>query len=495
MPASIRPTFIFEVALTNGTFDTPSWVNIAPYVLNRTIKVTRGRNYEFDNFEAGTIDGIVLDNSNGYFSSNNALSPYYGYIKPLKQCRLRVTYLGTTYDIFRGYITGWEPDITLENNTMMPVVNLSVTDIFGVLATMQIESYILDDNMNLLVTGHSDTTFDQQPTEYRYLAFIGNMASITGAASITGISLESGSITEGGIALNGTTEVRSSHRFISVSSVGLPARVNPGEIVQLYTWGFAGEFGGDAMSSLLDAFGVPSDRRQDIGTFNAVMAEMPSDGDTVLGRIQKIAFTEGGRVYVSKDGKATMEARYARSVVSLTGTFDDTDTTKLTYDGIRYSFDDSLLVNTVTYETISAVPLKRRYQNDASVTAYGRRYGTRGDLFTDDAALNATTAFIAANRYALPEERINSLSFKPNSKPDMMWPIALQAEISQYFRVLNTPPSGTRRDNYVFVERVEHTLDAQLLNWQTTLQLSPENTNVYFTLDVHKLDDNKVLGY
>lgn len=492
MPGAQRPTLTLEIAFASAAFAVATWVDVTAYVLWRNIKITRGRNYEQDQFESGSIDGVDLDNTLGYFSANNTASPYYPNILPLKQVRMRAAFGGVTYDLFRGYITAWTPDITLEQGRNQPIVHLAISDIFARLAKMDIKTYTLDDNLQLFVSAHNDTAYDNQPTEYRYIAFVGNLASVAGTISISGITLEAGSITEG-FALNGTTEVRTSRRFITITNVAVPARTVAGEIVTMYTWGFAAEFCGDASNSLLDAYEIPSDRRNTVGTFQVVAEDMPSSGDTLLGRLQKIATTEGGRVYVAADGRVTMEARYVRSLVNLTGTFDDQNTTRLTYTHSEYSFDDSLIVNTITYSTPGA-PDGKNVQNSASVTAYGRLYGTLPALYSTSTTLITTTATIAANRYATPQERVNTLSFMPNSQPTSLWPVALGMEISQYFRVISHPPNGTTRDSYVFVERVEHSF-TDLADWTVTLMLSPENANVFFTLDKHMLDDGKQLGY
>lgn len=491
----IKPSFALEVSFTTGTFDTPVWVDIAPYVMMRPIRVSRGRNYEFDQVEAGSIDGIVLNNAAGHFSPDNTTGFYYPNILPLKQIRLRVILSGVSYDIFRGYITSWTPEITLENRKRLPVVNLEITDIFGLLSKIDIKEYTIEDSELLAVAAHVEDNFDLQPTEYRTIAFVGDDAAIAGNLTIVGEQLESGTLDSEIVVLNGTNEVRTANRYKSVATITFPARTATGQHVAVYTAGFANEYGEWAQYNLFRAYELPLDRQTSSGTFQTIMEDMPASGDTVLGRLQKIALTEGGTLFVNKSGQVQMNARYVRSLAGLTNTFDDVSTTNPSYENVQYSIDDSLLVNTAEYQTTDGST--RYVQDTTSIATYGRRYGSVPDVYSSSSTFINTIAGIAAKRYATPEQRIKQLTFKAQSSGMQTWLLALQAEIGQYYRVLNTPATdtNTRRDSYAFVERVEHAFDLQLIDWRTTLTLSPENVNVWFTLDKHALDDNKRLGY
>lgn len=490
---SAKPTFTLEVSFTTGIYVTPVWVDISAYVMLRTIKVVRGRNYEQAEFEAGSIEGIVLNNSDGRFSPQNTSGAYYPNVKPLKQIRLRVIYNGTTYDIFRGYVTAWQADITIENRETIPVVNLSVTDILATLAQTDIKSYVVDSILLKSGTVSTSLTMEQDLTEYRFLSFYSDEAAQTGNITLQGNTLEFG--TNFSIfALTGTTPVKTAERYNSIDYIIAPARVAIGEVVTVETYGFPAEFANNAFTSLLVAYGIDGAFHTVLGVGNVITDIMPSSGDTLLGRIQKIAATEGGRVYVAKDGRVTFENRYVRSLASSSGTFSATNTALLTYSDIELSFDDTLIVNTIEYEGILAGAIVTKYrQNTVSVAAYGRRYGTLPEIFDDDTS-KSLLADVYANRYAEPRERVNALTFKPNSQPDLLWLIALNMEISQYYTVNVSQPNLTLTFP-VFVERVEHTFTAQLVDWETTISLSPEYVSVYFVLDVHRLDDDKRLGY
>lgn len=100
------PVAIVEIAF--GASDTPytlspTWTNVTNDV--RSMSVDRGRSDDW-----GTFDGsatIVLDNRSRKYDPFNTASPYNGRLTPRRQIRIRSTFGGTTYDVFRGFIDGW----------------------------------------------------------------------------------------------------------------------------------------------------------------------------------------------------------------------------------------------------------------------------------------------------------------------------------------------------------------------------------------------------
>lgn len=72
----------------------------------RSISIKRGRNVNRDVYEAGTCTVRIYDPS-GDFNPQNAASPYYGYLTPLRKLRISATYGGTQYFLFSGYTTDY----------------------------------------------------------------------------------------------------------------------------------------------------------------------------------------------------------------------------------------------------------------------------------------------------------------------------------------------------------------------------------------------------
>ena len=71
-----------------------------------SINTSRGRNAQADQFQTGQLSLRIVD-QNGDFNPQNTSSPYYGYLSPMRKVQITATYLGTTYGIFSGFITGY----------------------------------------------------------------------------------------------------------------------------------------------------------------------------------------------------------------------------------------------------------------------------------------------------------------------------------------------------------------------------------------------------
>lgn len=84
------PQVVTEVSFTDP-FSTPVWEDISAYV--RGFDSQRGRQYELDRFEAGTL-GVLLDNADSRFSPDNTQSPYWPDVVPMRRVRVGA---------------GWEP--------------------------------------------------------------------------------------------------------------------------------------------------------------------------------------------------------------------------------------------------------------------------------------------------------------------------------------------------------------------------------------------------
>jgi hypothetical protein len=77
-------------------------------VSNQVDRITtqRGRNVSADQFQTGNLSMRIVD-LNGDFNPQNTASPYYGLLSPMRKVQISATYLGVTYPIFSGFITGY----------------------------------------------------------------------------------------------------------------------------------------------------------------------------------------------------------------------------------------------------------------------------------------------------------------------------------------------------------------------------------------------------
>jgi hypothetical protein len=108
-------------------------VDLTPNV--RQITITRGRNLQRDQYEAGTAVVRVLD-PNSYFNPQNTASPYYGYLVPLRKIRISATTDTTQAFLFSGYTTEYR--YTYDQAEQMGYVDIYVADAFRLLQLSQV---------------------------------------------------------------------------------------------------------------------------------------------------------------------------------------------------------------------------------------------------------------------------------------------------------------------------------------------------------------------
>ena len=92
-----------------------------------SIQTNRGRQISTEQFQTGTASVRILD-QNGDFNPQNPASPYYNYLNPMRKITITATYLGTTYPIFAGYITGYNTSTPKFNGD---IVYTTVTAVDG----------------------------------------------------------------------------------------------------------------------------------------------------------------------------------------------------------------------------------------------------------------------------------------------------------------------------------------------------------------------------
>lgn len=116
---------LFEVAWDSVTwgafpydfpinFDLTAYCDITSDVMDFVTE--RGRDSELGEVQIGTIE-LTVKNNDGKYSPENAASPLYGYLKPGKPIRVRATYDGSTYYVFRGEIDRITPNPDRDRRT------------------------------------------------------------------------------------------------------------------------------------------------------------------------------------------------------------------------------------------------------------------------------------------------------------------------------------------------------------------------------------------
>jgi len=139
---STFPTLKCEIAFAaNATVDPSAgqWVDVSAYL--RSFSTKRGKNRDLDQTEAGTAT-IVLRNDDRRFDPENAASPYYPNVLPMRHIRLRAVYSSVTYELWRGFVDGWPqkwPGRPVAN-AGEAVVELTATDAFKIFSNITLSS-------------------------------------------------------------------------------------------------------------------------------------------------------------------------------------------------------------------------------------------------------------------------------------------------------------------------------------------------------------------
>ncbi len=80
------------------------WCDITSYVADFSCR--RGRQYETDRFEAGTMS-VTLKATTRLFDPENPAGPFYPWLAPMRQIRLTAVWNGALYPVWRGYVRSW----------------------------------------------------------------------------------------------------------------------------------------------------------------------------------------------------------------------------------------------------------------------------------------------------------------------------------------------------------------------------------------------------
>lgn len=126
------PVAVVEIGF--GASDTPytlnpTWVDVSNDVLE--MSVDRGRSDDWGTFSGSA--SVTLNNNSRKYDPFNSASPYNGLLTPRRQIRIKATYGGSTYEVFRGFVDGFSPD--WQNAGKSSTVTLSCFDALQLLAS------------------------------------------------------------------------------------------------------------------------------------------------------------------------------------------------------------------------------------------------------------------------------------------------------------------------------------------------------------------------
>jgi hypothetical protein len=100
---------------------------------------SRGKQYELDSIEAGTVN-LALFNNDGYIMPENENSPYFPWVQPYTPARYLATWPpppaqnARTYSVWRGYVERWPQSLT---SARYQTSNAVATDVYALLTPLQ----------------------------------------------------------------------------------------------------------------------------------------------------------------------------------------------------------------------------------------------------------------------------------------------------------------------------------------------------------------------
>lgn len=353
-----------------------TWVDITAYVRKVDTKRTFGRN--INNWESGTAS-IELLNTDGRFSPSKTTSPYsvggVTGIRPWIPVRIRATWAGVIYDVYRGYALSWQ-----------------------------------------------ETYAEAYPG--------GGGAYVTVAC---------------------TDEIGSLARFDGLAGVSVGA----------------GESTGARVHRILDAANYRGARNVHPGNVTVQATDMSANAVSAL---KLVVDSEGGALYVAKDGAVVFEHNYAlienpRSN-TVQGAFGD-GSGDLPASDITLSYNGDLVVNIAAFQRVGGTV--QVATNEPSRALYKDKRFSRSDLISETDAQVLALAQFWVSKYGEPEQLITSLQVNPLVNPNLLWPQALGREVRDLIQAHRTPPGGYDITQLCFIAGISHAITKD--TWLTTFDL------------------------
>lgn len=233
------------------------------------------------------------------------------------------------------------------------------------------------------------------------------------------------------------------------------------------------EDAGTRLGNILDDIGWPSGaswRDLDTGTFDMVAVTM--DCNSALIELHRVADSDGGTFFISKDGKATYQDSSHRSGLSSSATYGDGPSGEAKYyRQLLLEYDDTQLWNRVEINRWGAAATVAS-EDATSVAAYGTRIRQFNDLLLVDDSDAGTLADTYRDRFKDPGVRFQNLEIHPRGAPSDLWPEALGRDISDKVTVERNPPGSGSISQDVFIEGISHRSEASGQRWATLFRTS-----------------------
>jgi hypothetical protein len=230
---------------------------------------------------------------------------------------------------------------------------------------------------------------------------------------------------------------------------------------------------GAYITSVLNAIGWPAgDRDLDVGLSTiptTTLVNVPA-----LEHLLKVERAEGGRIFISRDGKLTFidRAAFAVPISDYTGrTWSDTGI-GMSYRDLTPRFDELQIINEARLTRTGGT--EQVAQNAASAAKYGTAANNFRTLSESDVLLATDNEVLSlaswtVNTYGEPAQRIEAL--QDNAMSHDKWDQLLAREIAEPVLVSQHHTGADPIYQKSFLEGIAHTVSPA--QWRTTVNVSP----------------------
>ena len=253
-------------------------------------------------------------------------------------------------------------------------------------------------------------------------------------------------------------------------------------------FGQAQELSSIRAANILNSFGYTN---QAIST-GQLQVQTQSTTDTLLAALQAVERAENGTFFIAANGNATFRDRNFRLTNTTTpdATFGQGGS-DLPYTDIVSSYDDTKIINTVLFTRTGGS--QQSAVSDDSVQRFGTHSLTQSGRLNiqDSDVLSIAQQKVVEND--IPQTSVRTLIFRPQSNTSI-WAKALGLDIGAFVKTNVLTPSGTTESYDLFIENIQHSVDARSKTWTWKIGLSPAETGAWI-LGVSKLGIDTNISY
>jgi hypothetical protein len=243
---------------------------------------------------------------------------------------------------------------------------------------------------------------------------------------------------------------------------------------------------GARVAAVLDDVDWPTAKRRIDTGVASLGADVVGDNVTALSYLQTIDVSEGGALFIAKDGSIEFLERTASQGATVMSFTDDG--TGVPFSDISLEFGTESLYTQVSVEYVGGTAVATA--GTAVTNNYGLTELTVKTLLADSDEADDIAAFYLF-RYSEPQVRIDQLEVRMNGLTQSQQLQVLDLELGDPVDIVFTPQGiGDPIERVVVVDQIEHNITPA----DHVVRLNFSQTLTGFTLDLDRLDEGR-LGF